>query len=272
MPGRFPGAVRTPLARLAEGGFLDRHTNVCLFANPGTGKTHCMAALANELVHQGRSVLLTSVGAVVERLLEAKRDLSLTREFRRLDRIDCLAFDDIGYVQHDRAEMEVLFTLLAERYERRSVMLTSNLVCSHWDQLFEGPDDDGGCDRRGGSPPRDPGACGAERPSRGGGAQTSEGLKEAHADYGQVIRNRTGRLASDRKCQVSPAKRVIVVDQAKSLRFADALLDQPGIELSVPAPPEAAARTTARAPSPPGSPPHPCSHPAPGVHAIGSTR
>ena len=77
------------------------------------------------------------VSQLVERLLEAKRDLRLTRELRRLDRIDCLALDDIGYVQHDRSEMEVLFALLAERYERRSVMITSNLVFSKWDQIFK---------------------------------------------------------------------------------------------------------------------------------------
>lgn len=56
-----------------------------------------------------------------------------------LDRIDCLALDDIGYVQQDRDEMEVLFTLLAERYERKSVMITSNLVFSKWDQIFKDP-------------------------------------------------------------------------------------------------------------------------------------
>lgn len=134
---RLPAAVRTQLARLADGGFLASHTNVCIFGNPGTGKTHCMAAIANELVRQGHAVLFTSVAALVERLLEAKRDLRLTRELQRLDRIECLALDDIGYVQHDRAEMEVLFTLLAQRYERRSVMITSNLVFSQWDQIFK---------------------------------------------------------------------------------------------------------------------------------------
>lgn len=81
--------------------------------------------------------LLTPVSALVERLLEAKRDLRLTRELRRLDRFECLILDDIGYVQHDRSEMEVLFALLAERYERRSVMITSNLVFSQWDQIFK---------------------------------------------------------------------------------------------------------------------------------------
>ncbi len=134
---RLPAPVRTQLTRLADGAFLDSHTNVCIFGNPGTGKTHCMAAIANELVRQGRKVLFTPVAALVERLLEAKRDLRLTRELQRLDRVECLALDDIGYVQHDRAEMEVLFALLAERYERRSVMITSNLVFSQWDQIFK---------------------------------------------------------------------------------------------------------------------------------------
>ena len=70
---------------------------------------------------------------------DAKRNLKLARELKRLDAFDCLALDDIGYVQHDRAEMEVLFALLAERYERKSVMITSNLVFSKWDQIFKDP-------------------------------------------------------------------------------------------------------------------------------------
>ena len=83
--------------------------------------------------------LPTSVAGLVEKLLDAKRNLRLARELKRLDTFDCLALDDIGYVQHDRAEMEVLFALLAERYERRSVMITSNLVFSKWDQIFKDP-------------------------------------------------------------------------------------------------------------------------------------
>lgn len=135
--GRFPRSVRTQLARLAEGQFLEGATNLCVFGHPGTGKTHVVSALGHELVRQGHSVLFTPVASLVERLLEAKRDLRLTRELRRLDRIECLVLDDIGYVQHDRAEMEVLFAVLAERYERRSVMITSNLVFSQWDQIFK---------------------------------------------------------------------------------------------------------------------------------------
>jgi DNA replication protein DnaC len=76
---------------------------------------------------------------LVERLLDAKKNLRLARELKRLDNFDCIALDDIGYVQHDRAEMEVLFALLAERYQRKSVMITSNLIFSKWDQIFKDP-------------------------------------------------------------------------------------------------------------------------------------
>ncbi len=76
---------------------------------------------------------------MLDRLLRAKRDLELERELRRLDRFDVLILDDIGYVQQTREEMEVLFTLLAERYERRSVVITSNLVFSEWDRIFKDP-------------------------------------------------------------------------------------------------------------------------------------
>ena len=136
---RLPTTVRGQIKRLCDAEFLANAINVCIFGNPGTGKTHAMAAIGHELVRQGHSVLFTTVSALIERLLQAKRDLRLSRELKRLDRIDCLALDDIGYVQQERAEMEVLFTLLAERYERKSVMITSNLVFSQWDQIFKDP-------------------------------------------------------------------------------------------------------------------------------------
>ena len=73
------------------------------------------------------------------KLLAAKRDLRLEAELKKLDRYDVLILDDIGYVQQSREEMEVLFTLLAERYERRSLLISSNLVFSQWDQIFKDP-------------------------------------------------------------------------------------------------------------------------------------
>ncbi len=134
---RFPAAVRGQIKSLCQGDFLEGSTNLCIFGNPGTGKTHVMSAIGHELVNMGHTVLFTTACELVERLLEAKRDLRLSRELRKLDNFECLALDDIGYVQQDRSEMEVLFTLLAERYERRSVLITSNLVFSKWDQIFK---------------------------------------------------------------------------------------------------------------------------------------
>jgi DNA replication protein DnaC len=134
---RLPAKVRTTFAALRDGSFADRAINVIVFGNPGTGKTHLVAGLGHELVRQDRTVLFTPAFQLVQRLLAAKRDLRLSQELRKLDRFEVLILDDIGYVQQNREEMEVLFTLLAERYERRSVLITSNLVFSQWDQIFK---------------------------------------------------------------------------------------------------------------------------------------
>jgi DNA replication protein DnaC len=83
---RFPPAVRSQIRALGEGQFLSSFTNVCVFGNPGTGKTHLVCAVGHELIRQGHSVFFTDVSELVERLLVAKRDLRLTRELRWLDR------------------------------------------------------------------------------------------------------------------------------------------------------------------------------------------
>ena len=136
---RLSPKARTSFNALKDGSFLDRAENVLAFGNPGTGKTHLLCALGQELVRNGRTVLFAPTFQIVQRLLAAKRDLRLPSELKKLDRFDALLLDDIGYVQQSREAMEVLFTLLAERYERRSVLITSNLVFSRWDQIFKDP-------------------------------------------------------------------------------------------------------------------------------------
>jgi len=112
---------------------------VVAVGKPGTGKSHLLAALAHELILHGHPVLWTPTALLVQRMLAAKRDLRLPQALAQLDRYAWVLLDDIGYVQHDRDEMEVLFTLLAERYERRSVGLTTNLVFSEWTRIFQDP-------------------------------------------------------------------------------------------------------------------------------------
>jgi len=135
----LPMRLRRQLTQLCNGDFVDRAENLLIFGLPGRGKTHFAAAVGHQLIQSGRSVLFTPTYRLVDELLRAKRDLLLEQELRRLDCFDVLILDDIGYVQQSRDEMEVLFTLLAERYERRCVIITSNLVFSQWDQIFKDP-------------------------------------------------------------------------------------------------------------------------------------
>jgi len=106
---------------------------------PGVGKSHAACAIGNALIELGHSVLFRPAYQLVQELLAAKRDLTLPRLLRRLDAAELLILDDIGYVKQSAEEAEVLFTLIAQRYERRSVMITSNLVFSEWERIFKEP-------------------------------------------------------------------------------------------------------------------------------------
>lgn len=136
---RFPAALRLQIERLKSGAFLEQAVNVIAVGKPGVGKSHVLAAVGYELVQRGQAVLWTSTASLVQRLLAAKRDLRLPQELRKLDRFACVILDDIGYLQQERDEMEVLFTFLAERYENRSVAISTNLVFSEWERIFKHP-------------------------------------------------------------------------------------------------------------------------------------
>ena len=135
----LPPRLNHHVSVLLEGGFLDRHENVLAFGPPGSGKTHLLCALGIALIHQHRRILFRPCSLLVQDLLAAKRALTLDRLLKRLRKYEALILDDIGYVQHSREEMELLFTLLAERYERGSVMLTSNLAFADWERIFKDP-------------------------------------------------------------------------------------------------------------------------------------
>jgi len=136
---RMPAKVRRMIPRLCEGAFVDRAENVLAFGLPGRGKTHIVCAIGHELVKQGIAVRFFSTQELVSQLLRSKREYELDLAIKKLDRIPVIILDDIGYVKQNREEMEVLFTFLSERYERRSVMITSNLMFSQWDQIFKDP-------------------------------------------------------------------------------------------------------------------------------------
>jgi len=134
---RLPQKAAQQVRSLLEGDFISRHENVLIFGNPGSGKTHVACAIGQELIRAGRKVTFATCGLMVQDLLAAKRDLKLRGFFKKISRYEVLILDDIGYVQYSREEMEVLFNLLAERYERGSVILTSNLPFSGWESIFK---------------------------------------------------------------------------------------------------------------------------------------
>ena len=135
---RLPAKAARQLRTLLDGSFLDRKENVLVFGNPGSGKSHLLTALAQELVvGRERKMHFTKCALLMQDLLAAKRELRLSREIKRLARFDGLIIDDLGYVQQTRDDMEVVFTLLAERYERGSVLMTSNLAFSKWEGIFK---------------------------------------------------------------------------------------------------------------------------------------
>ena len=127
---RMPLALRHQLDHLAQGSFLEHGVNVLAFGLPGTGKTHALCALGHRLVEAGHSVLFAPAYRLVQELLAAKR---------KLDNFDFLLLDDLGYLPQGAEESGVLFTLIAERYERRSLGITSNLVFSEWERIFANP-------------------------------------------------------------------------------------------------------------------------------------
>jgi DNA replication protein DnaC len=136
---RLPAKATRQMRTLLDGGFLDRAENALVFGNPGSGKTHLLQAVGQELIRKGRRIFFTSCEMLVQELLIAKRDLKLSKLIKKYARYEGMIIDDLGYIRQTREEMEVVFTLLAERYERGSVLLTSNLPFSKWEGIFKDP-------------------------------------------------------------------------------------------------------------------------------------
>lgn len=135
-----PSVSKAQVMALAEGHeWLDRGANVLLFGPPGVGKSHLVCALGHALIDAGRRVLFTRCSDLVQRLQAARRDLRLPQELAKLERFDLLILDDLSYVRRDQAETSVLFELIAERYERKSLAITANTPFSQWGEVFVEP-------------------------------------------------------------------------------------------------------------------------------------
>lgn len=134
-----PTVSPSQIAQLAEGGYIDRAENVLLVGDSGTGKTMLATALGVAACEQGRSVRFTTVAALVNELLEARDQFSLSRVVARWARVDVLIADDLGYLTLPLAAAELLFQVLAQRAETGSVIVTTNLPFSEWTTVFSDP-------------------------------------------------------------------------------------------------------------------------------------
>lgn len=135
-----PSVSKAQVMALTEGTeWIDRGANVLLFGPPGVGKSHLVSALGHALIDAGRRVLFTRCSDLVQRLQAARRDLRLPQELAKLDRFDLLILDDLSYVRRDQAETSVLFELISERYERKSLAITANTPFSQWGEVFVEP-------------------------------------------------------------------------------------------------------------------------------------
>jgi DNA replication protein DnaC len=134
----LPGLPKQKVLELARGEWLEQRYNCCLIGNAGTGKTHLATALGLAACRQGKRTRFFTAAGLVTQLEEAQQGHRLDRFLTQLDRAELLICDELGYLSFSRAGAELLFQVFAERYERRSLLITSNLAFGDWGQVFQG--------------------------------------------------------------------------------------------------------------------------------------
>jgi DNA replication protein DnaC len=133
-----PNLPKQKVLELARGEWVEQHFNCCLIGGSGTGKTHIATSLGLALCRLGKRVKFVTAASLVTQLEAAQQQHRLDRFLATLERFDPLIVDELGYLSFSRAGAELLFQVFADRYERRSLLITSNLPFGEWGQVFQG--------------------------------------------------------------------------------------------------------------------------------------
>jgi DNA replication protein DnaC len=133
-----PQLSKPKILELARCEWIDKHANVCLIGSPGTGKTHLATALGLAACRAGKRVRFFTAATLVTRLEEAQKQYQLERLRTQLDKVDLLIVDELGYLSFSQGGAELLFQVFGDRYERRSLLVTSNLAFGEWSKVFPG--------------------------------------------------------------------------------------------------------------------------------------
>ncbi len=133
------GVTARQIERLAQGDFLRSGGNIVFYGTFGVGKSHLAEGLTRAISEKGYRCLFTTAHQLIDDLVSAQQSLSLASLFKKLDRIDLLTLDELGYSPHSKEGADLFFQLISQRYERRSTLFTTNLTYSEWDKVFINP-------------------------------------------------------------------------------------------------------------------------------------
>lgn len=134
---RFEHLSEAFIYELASCDFVSKRQNVVMIGNPGTGKTHLSIALGVKACMQGMNVKFYTAANLSNELIEAQEYKKLMKIEKQLSKIDLLVIDELSYLTFNRHQSELLFKVIADRAERRSVIVSTNLKFSDWITMFE---------------------------------------------------------------------------------------------------------------------------------------
>ncbi len=132
-----PGVKKEAVLQLADGNFVNDAQNVVFYGGTGSGKTHLAIALGRELCQKGYRVLFINACDLVQMLIKSKNSLSLDKTFKNLGKYDLVILDELGFIPFEKSESDLLFQFVSKRYERGSILVTTNLVFKEWDKIFK---------------------------------------------------------------------------------------------------------------------------------------